>query len=250
LGSQCAPSVRPPEACGLLSALGCVEALAGRRPGRGTLAHVALCFDRDRSCGLRLRRIPRGDRCSHYGETASDHHPVAQNHHDAALHRDTCVRGSRRAALSVPKAARLLDGKNGFHRLHFPKLVFASVLLWPARDQVHDPKSTKMQQIPADQLFLTVATLSPFFRARSLFVAAGEYWFPESVETLLCCHLVQACHGLEHLHRPAGDYSQGDYSQQYRQGTSHDDFRRLFAMLKSSCQHIRFLCYLHRHSGV
>jgi hypothetical protein len=36
--------------------------------------------------------------------------------------------------------------RNGFHRLHFPKLVFASVLLWPY--QV--PKSTKSQQIQAD----------------------------------------------------------------------------------------------------
>ena len=129
-------------------------------------------------------------------------------------------------------------------------------------------------------MFLTVATLSPFFRAKSLLVEAGEYTFPESLGTLLCCHLVQACHGLEHLHRPtysAVQYHQGEYSQLLAVSTlrrlrslswctsrdlktwaqkppfsqlesmgikdsllSSDEFRRLFAMLKS-CQNIRFL---------
>jgi hypothetical protein len=49
--------------------------------------HVAVCFARARSCGLRpssvktnshvrrRRYIPRGDHCSHRGETARNHHP-------------------------------------------------------------------------------------------------------------------------------------------------------------------------------
>ena len=82
--------------------------------------------------------------------------------------------------------------RNGFHRLHFPKLSFASVL--------GGQGNGRMNEIPADQLFLTVASLSPFFRAKSLFFSAGMDYFSESLTTLLCCHLVQACHSLEHLH--------------------------------------------------